>query len=102
VLVAALALLAAPPPAYLIGDGPTRQQVIALVSACGLDRLVRLPGWSAPLATSARACTPPALDLADAEEPRGPRVGELRLPLDGSGVRASQSRASPGADHQIR
>ncbi len=102
VLVAALALLAAPPPAYLIGDGPTRQQVIALVSACGLDRLVRLPGWSVPLATSARAFTPPALDLADAEEPRGPRVGELRLPLDGSGVRASQSQASPGADHQVR
>jgi glycosyltransferase involved in cell wall biosynthesis len=46
VLVAALALLAAPPPAYLVGDGPARQQVIRLVSACGLDRLVRLPGWS--------------------------------------------------------
>jgi glycosyltransferase involved in cell wall biosynthesis len=46
VLIAALALLAAPPPAYLVGDGPTRQAVIALVSATGLDRLVRLPGWS--------------------------------------------------------
>jgi len=46
VLVAALALLAAPPPAYLVGDGPTRQAVIRLVAACGLDRLVRLPGWS--------------------------------------------------------
>jgi hypothetical protein len=46
VLVAALALLAAPPPAYLVGDGPTRQAVIRLVSARGLDRLVRLPAWS--------------------------------------------------------
>jgi len=46
VLVAALALLAAPPPAYLVGDGPTRQAVIRLVSARGLDRLARLPGWS--------------------------------------------------------
>jgi len=46
VLVAALALLAAPPPAYLAGDGPARQAVIRLVSACGLGRLVRLPGWS--------------------------------------------------------
>jgi glycosyltransferase involved in cell wall biosynthesis len=46
VLVAALALLAAPPPAYLVGDGPARPAVIQLVSARGLDRLVRLPGWS--------------------------------------------------------
>ncbi len=46
VLVAALALLAAPPPAYLVGDGPARQALIRQVSACGLDRLVRLPGWS--------------------------------------------------------
>ncbi len=41
VLVAAPALLAAPPPAYLAGDGRARQAVIRLVSACGL---VRLPG----------------------------------------------------------
>ncbi len=45
-LVAALALLAAPPPAYLAGDGRARQAVIRLVSACGLVRLVRLPGWA--------------------------------------------------------
>ena len=45
-LVAALALLAAPPSAYLAGYGPTRQAVIRLVSACGLGRLVRLPGWA--------------------------------------------------------
>jgi len=46
VLVAALALLAAPPPAYLVGDGPARPAVTELVTDCGLDRLVRLPGWS--------------------------------------------------------
>jgi hypothetical protein len=40
VLVAALALHAAPPPAYLVGDCPTRQTVIRLVAACGPDRLV--------------------------------------------------------------
>jgi hypothetical protein len=42
----ALALLAAPPPAYLVGDCPTRQAVIQLVAARGLDRRDRLPGWS--------------------------------------------------------
>ena len=46
VLVAALALLAAPPSACLAGDGPARQAVIRLMSACGLGRLVRLPGWA--------------------------------------------------------
>ena len=44
-LVAALALLTVPP-AYLVGDCPTCQAGIRLVAACGLDRLVRLPGWS--------------------------------------------------------
>jgi hypothetical protein len=42
VLAMARALLAAPP-TYLAGDCPTRQAVIRLVAACGLDRL---PGWS--------------------------------------------------------
>jgi hypothetical protein len=40
VLAAALALLAAPPPAYLVGDCPTRQAVIRLVAARGPGRLV--------------------------------------------------------------
>jgi hypothetical protein len=46
VLVEALAPLDAPPPAYLVGDGPARQALIQLVGARGLRRVVRLPGWS--------------------------------------------------------
>jgi glycosyltransferase involved in cell wall biosynthesis len=46
VLVEALALLPAPPPSYLVGDGPLRDAVIRLVRARGLDSVVRLPGWS--------------------------------------------------------
>lgn len=46
VLVKALALLDAPPPAYLVGDGPQRDALIALIRARGLDDVVHLPGWS--------------------------------------------------------
>jgi hypothetical protein len=46
VLVEALALLDAPPPAYLVGDGPMRQALARLVAARGLQAVVRLPGWS--------------------------------------------------------
>jgi len=46
VLVEALALLDAPPPAYLVGDGPMRQALARLVRARGLQTVVRLPGWS--------------------------------------------------------
>jgi glycosyltransferase involved in cell wall biosynthesis len=46
VLVEALALLDAPPPAYLVGDGPMRPAVARLVRSRGLDTVVRLPGWS--------------------------------------------------------
>jgi glycosyltransferase involved in cell wall biosynthesis len=46
VLVEALALLDAPPAAYLVGDGPMRQAVARLVRARGLQAVVRLPGWS--------------------------------------------------------
>jgi glycosyltransferase involved in cell wall biosynthesis len=46
VLVEALALLAGPPPAYLLGDGPLRQALVRLVRARGLEPVVRLPGWS--------------------------------------------------------
>ena len=46
VLVEALALLDRPPPAYLIGDGPLREEVAGLVRARGLESVVRLPGWS--------------------------------------------------------
>jgi glycosyltransferase involved in cell wall biosynthesis len=46
VLVEALALLHAPPPAYLVGDGPLRDALIRLVRARGLEAVVRLPGWS--------------------------------------------------------
>jgi hypothetical protein len=45
VLAEALAPLDAPPPAYLVGDGPARQALIRLISARGLQRVVRLPGW---------------------------------------------------------
>jgi glycosyltransferase involved in cell wall biosynthesis len=45
-LVEALALLDAPPAAYLVGDGPMRQQLVRLVRARGLQAVVRLPGWS--------------------------------------------------------
>jgi glycosyltransferase involved in cell wall biosynthesis len=44
--VEALALLDAPPAAYLVGDGPMRQAVARLVRARGLQAVVRLPGWS--------------------------------------------------------
>src|SRR5690242_11881694 len=46
VLVEALALLDAPPPAYLVGDGPLRQALAQLIRARGLETVVRLPGWS--------------------------------------------------------
>jgi glycosyltransferase involved in cell wall biosynthesis len=46
VLVEALALLHAPPPAYLVGDGPLRGALTRLIAARGLDAVVRLPGWS--------------------------------------------------------
>ena len=45
-LVEALALLDAPPAAYLVGDGPLRQALARLVRARGLQAVVRLPGWS--------------------------------------------------------
>jgi glycosyltransferase involved in cell wall biosynthesis len=46
VLIEALALLDAPPPAYLVGDGPQRDELTRLVAARGLAATVRLPGWS--------------------------------------------------------
>jgi glycosyltransferase involved in cell wall biosynthesis len=46
VLVEALALLHAPPPAYLVGDGPLRGALTRQIAARGLDDVVRLPGWS--------------------------------------------------------
>ena len=46
VLVEALALLDASPPAYLVGDGPKRPELIRLIRARGLQTVVRLPGWS--------------------------------------------------------
>ena len=46
VLVEALALLPAPPPAYLVGDGPLRGALTRLIAARGLDAVVHLPGWS--------------------------------------------------------
>jgi glycosyltransferase involved in cell wall biosynthesis len=45
-LIEALALMGAPPPAYLIGDGPLRGPLTRLVAATGLDAVVHLPGWS--------------------------------------------------------
>jgi glycosyltransferase involved in cell wall biosynthesis len=45
-LIEALALMDAPPPAYLIGDGPLRDQLICLVRDRRLDAVVHLPGWS--------------------------------------------------------
>jgi Glycosyl transferases group 1/Glycosyltransferase Family 4 len=46
VLVKALALLDAPPAAYLVGDGPMRPALTRLIRARGLEAVVRLPGWS--------------------------------------------------------
>jgi glycosyltransferase involved in cell wall biosynthesis len=46
VLVEALALLDAPPTAYLVGDGPLRPELARLVRARKLETVVRLPGWS--------------------------------------------------------
>jgi len=46
VLVEALALLPAPPPAYLVGDGPLRGVLTRLIRSRGLDAVVHLPGWS--------------------------------------------------------
>ena len=47
-LVEALALLPAPPPAYLVGDGPParRPDPAGAPAARGLEGVVRLPGWS--------------------------------------------------------
>lgn len=46
VLVEAIARLDAPPPAYLIGDGPLREELAGLIRTRGLESVVRLPGWS--------------------------------------------------------
>jgi len=46
VLIEALALMDAPPAAYLIGDGPLRGALTRLIAARGLGAVVRLPGWS--------------------------------------------------------
>ena len=46
VLVEALALLDAPPAAYLVGDGPLRPALTQLIQARGLDGVVCLAGWS--------------------------------------------------------
>jgi glycosyltransferase involved in cell wall biosynthesis len=46
VLIEALALLPAPPPAYLVGDGPLRGALTRLIAARGLEAVVHLPGWS--------------------------------------------------------
>lgn len=46
VLVEALALLRQPPPSYLVGDGPMRDELARLVRARGLAAAVRFPGWS--------------------------------------------------------
>ena len=45
-LIDALALLDAPPPAYLVGDGPLREPLTRLIRDRGLDAVVHLPGWS--------------------------------------------------------
>ena len=41
-----LALIDAPPPAYLVGDGPLRGPLTRLIRARGLEAVVHLPGWS--------------------------------------------------------
>jgi glycosyltransferase involved in cell wall biosynthesis len=46
VLIEALALIDALPPAYVIGDGPMRERLTRLVRDRRLDAVVRLPGWS--------------------------------------------------------
>jgi glycosyltransferase involved in cell wall biosynthesis len=45
-LIEALTLMDAPPPAYLIGDGPLREPLTHLIRDRGLDAVVHLPGWS--------------------------------------------------------
>ncbi len=42
----ALALIDAPPPAYLVGDGPLRGPLTRLIRARGLEAVKHLPGWS--------------------------------------------------------
>ena len=46
VLIEALAPIDAPPPAYLVGDGPLRGPLTRLIRARGLEAVVHLPGWS--------------------------------------------------------
>ena len=46
VLIEALALMDAPPPAYLIGDGQQRDALTRLARDRGLGAVVHLPGWS--------------------------------------------------------
>jgi hypothetical protein len=44
VLVEALTLIDAPPPAYVVGDGPLRGALPRLIRVRGLEAVVRLPG----------------------------------------------------------
>jgi hypothetical protein len=48
VLIEALALIGAPPPAYLVGEGPLRGALTRLIRARGLGAVVHLPGWLLP------------------------------------------------------
>ncbi len=45
-LIEALALIDAPAPACLVGDGPLRGALTRLIRARGLEAVVHLPGWS--------------------------------------------------------
>jgi hypothetical protein len=46
VLIEILALIDAPPLAYLVGDSPLRGPLTRLIRARGLEAVVHLPGWS--------------------------------------------------------
>ena len=104
VLVEALALLAAPPAAYLVGDGPMRQQLAQLVRAAGCRPSCAFPAGpiNRPATWWAPACTrcphgrspgrkAPWRRLGSASQSSAPRSMAWRAPS----VRAAASSSRP-------
>lgn len=108
VLIEALALIDAPPPAYLAGDGPLRGALTRLIRVGGLEAVVHLPGWSheparyiaqatvhvVPHARS-RGRKAPCWPSGSASRSSAPRSTAWRAPW--AGAAASWSRGDPRA-----
>jgi len=91
----ALALIDAPPPAYLVGDGPLRGPLTRLIRARGLEAVVHLPGWSyEPARYIAQATVHVVPHAASRASAATNTTGAL--PARNRPVKASRGDGSPG------